>query len=663
MKTQGVNSICTTAKIVVAMLFMPFFILGQSNDTLQKYEEVVVKVNHAKVNQHSTLSETQIDRLAPHDVGTLLQYINGITIKNYGGIGGMKTLSHRGLGGEHTQLIVDGFPVNDPQTGQINFAAIQPNNIEEVSANHQNKDELLPVSGLIKGSDVQLKTFDQQFSLSPLSVRSSLTLGSFGQKEAYLALKKGGKNNFISFSGGVGSYDGDYPYTLTTIEGEEVITRKNNALSSYHISLGSGFKWGKKKTRHLLKFSAKTNFIDQQLSGAVVLYNDLSKETMKTQNSSVGTNYTLLSKSWKLIAFGNYANRFLHYHDPNYLNIDGFIDNQYKVNSLLGGFHLQYKWKKIFFQMGSDLGYDVLESNKNLGNPTRVNHTSMGKIKYKSIYFSVEASLFSQIILDDNRSAEHRNNYYKIHPQLALFTSDRLFKDWQLFAWYKPSSRAPSFNDLYFSQIGNKSLVPEESSQINVGFNYVKNIRRFALTIQGNAFKNIVKNKIIALPTKNLFIWSIQNVGKVDIYGGDFNFIGNVKFNSDWTLHLQTGVSYQKAIDISNTDAPTYRHQIAYTPELTGNAILSASYKRLGLHLSSLYIGKRYSLNENIPSNLLDSYFTMDVSGSYAYSLNNRHTFKLHAGIKNVTNASYSFVRYFIMPGINYFIKLSYDFN
>lgn len=659
---KGANSVVFTVGFTALLLFAPFLSFGQ-NDTIQKYEEVTIKGNHTKVDQHTTLNETQIDNLAAHDLGTLLQYINGITIKNYGGIGGMKTLSQRGLGGEHTQLIVDGFPINDPQTGQINFATIQPNNIEEVSANHQNRDALLPVSGLIKGSDIQLKTFDQQFTPKHLALRSSITLGSFGQKEAYLAIKKGGNKNFISLTGGLGNYEGNYSYFLNSVEGEERKTRKNNALFNYHASIGTGFKWGKNETRHVFKFSANTNAIDQQLPGAVVLYNELSKETLKTQNSNAGVNYKLFSKNWNLVAFGNYSNRFLHYYDPNYLNIDGFIDNRYTVNSLMGGFHLQYKWKDFYFQVGNDISYDDLESNNNLGHPTRLSNTSMGKVKYNSDYFSVEASLFTQLFLDDNRNMDHKNNYHKVHPQLAVFTSDRLFKDWQIFAWYKPSSRAPSFNDLYFSQVGNKELIPEESSQIDLGFRYMKTINKFDLQVQGNVFKNLVKNKIIALPTKNLFIWSIQNVGKVDIYGGDLHVIGNMKFNRDWALNFQAGASYQKAIDISDKNAPTYRHQIAYTPELTGNATVSGNYKKLGLHLAALYIGERYSLNENIPSNHLKPYLTIDISGSYSYSIKDKNTLKLHAGIKNVTNSSYSFIRYFIMPGINYFIKLSYDFN
>src|SRR5690554_7428866 len=83
------------------LLFVPLFIWSQQDTTL--FEEVTIKGNHLKVDQHTTLSKKDIQQLAPHDLGTLLQYVNGVTIKNYGGIGGMKTLSHRGLGGEHTR--------------------------------------------------------------------------------------------------------------------------------------------------------------------------------------------------------------------------------------------------------------------------------------------------------------------------------------------------------------------------------------------------------------------------------------------------------------------------------------------------------------------------------------------------------------------------------
>ena len=643
------------------MLFIPFFIFSQKDTTT--FEEVTIKGNHFKANQHSTLSQEDIQQLAPHDLGTLLQYVNGVTIKNYGGIGGMKTLSHRGLGGEHTQLVIDGVPINDPQNGQNNLGNIQPNNLEEVKVSHQNENSLVPVSSLIKGSSIHLRTFDQQFSPNLLSVRSSITLGSFGQQEAFVALKNGGQKTFLSLTGGLRSYKGNYPYRLSYGNETKEVLRRNNALNDYYLSIGGGFKWHNHKAHHVLKVSAKTSAVDQELPGAVIFYNDMAQETLKTQNTNTGINYSLISKNFSLKAFGQYAHRFLHYHDPTFLNQEGFIDNRYTTNSIIGGVHTRYRLNNFIFHVGNDLGYDMLLSSRDLGNPTRYTNTAMLKTKYQMKYFSAEVSVFAQSFLDRNNIQSHRNDYHKFHPQLAVFTSDQLFENLQLFAWYKPSSRAPSFNELYYSQVGNKTLTPEESSQVDVGFKYFKKINKFEFSVNGNIFKNEVRNKILALPTQNLFVWSIQNIGKVDVFGSDIHIATQYKINNDWSINLQTGMSYQKVVDISNSNSPTYKHQIAYTPALTGNATISANYKNIGLHATGLYIGERYSLNENILSNRLDPYMTFDVSANYAIKLKTKHTLKLHAGIKNIGNASYNFIRYYVMPGRNYFIKLSYEFN
>jgi len=661
MISLGINSRFLHVIITCSLLFMPYFLISQKDTTL--FNEVTVRGNHLKIDRHTTLNEAQIERLAPNDLGSLLQYINGITIKSYGGIGGMKTLSHRGLGGEHTQLIVDGLPVSDPQNGQTNLANIQLNNVEEVGLSHQNTDHLVPVSGLVKGSSVQLKTFDQQFSPHKFSLRSSVTMGSFGQKEGFVGLKKGGDKTFISFSGGYRTYEGDYPYQLNFGNESQQLYRRNNALEDYQVAVGAGIKWRKGTTGQQIKFFAKRNAIDQQLPGAVIFYNNMAQETLKTENNSAGLNYRLYSSKFAFKAFAQYSNRFLHYHDPTYLNTDGFLDNQYTTNSLIGGFHLRYKWEDFTFHAGNDFGYDALETTRNLGEPNRTTNTSMLKAKYYAKYFNIEASVFSQSFIDRNTSKTHRKDYHKLHPQFSFYTSDALFNDLQLFIWYKPSSRAPSFNELYYSQVGNKSLVPEESSQVNIGTRYIKTIKKVDFQIQGNIFKNLVNDKIIALPTQNLFVWSIQNIGKVDVFGGDIHLSASTQLNRNWKINFQTGASLQKAIDISDESSPTFRNKIAYTPSLTGNAMLSIFFKKAGINFTGLYIGERYSLNENTSSNRLDPYLVFDLSANYTFKLKRNQQLKLHAGVKNLGNSSYNFIKYFVMPGRNYFIKLSYEIN
>lgn len=645
----------------ILLFFIPHFLFAQEEDTTH-FQEVTIKGNHQKIEQHTTLTKNEIQHISSNDLGGILQYITGLTIKSYGGIGGMKTLSHRGLGGEHSQLIIDGLPINNPQNGQTNLSNIQLNNVEEVGLNQQNTEQLIPVSGLIKGSSVQLKTFDQQFSNSKIAIRSNLTIGSFGQKEAYLGFKKSNKKTFISATGGYRTYDGEYPYQLPFGD-ESIKYRRNNALENYHFSVGGGLRWKKNVTIQKLKFSAKRNVIQQELPGAVIIYNDLASETLETEVTSLGLNYTLLNRNLMVKAFATYNNHYIHYNDPTYLNSDGFLDNKYTTNSIISGFHTRYKWNNFDFNLGHDINFDVLESSRNIGQPERMTNTSMLKLKYNTTFFNVAASAFYQSFIDANDIQTHRNSYYKLHPQLSVFTSDSLFKNLQLSIWYKPSSRAPTFNELYYSQIGNKDLSPEESSQINFGARYIKQIKKTLFQIQGNVFKNKVDNKIIALPTQNLFVWSIQNIGTVDILGGDLHITSRTAIRKNWKLNFQAGASFQNAIDVSDEHSPTYRDQIAYTPKITGNAMASVHYKKAGLYFTSLYIGERYSLNENSNGNRLDPYLIFDLSASYNFKLNKNQNIKLQAGVKNVGDISYNFIKYYVMPGRNYFLKLSYEFN
>lgn len=642
--------------------FVPFFIFSQK-DTTYAYQPVTIKGQHFELNKYNTLSTKEIRHINSEDLGELLQYINGITIKNYGGIGGLKTISHRGLGGEHTQVIINGTPISNAQTGQLNFAEIPANNLEEVKLLNNSSKHLLPVNALVKGSAIQITTFNQSFSSHPFSLRSTLNLGSFGLQEGFLALKNGGKHHFVGISGNYRSYKGNYPYLLPYGNPSTSYLRRNNAMTDYSMQLDVGFKWKSKKSHHQLKGFGSLYNIQQELPGAVVLYNNMAATTLQTQRIRTGLTYQLNSNQFNLNTFLSYTRHFLHYHDPNYLNKQGYLDNLYTNNTLSGGFHGQYHWQSFSFHLGSTLRYDAMESNRSLGSPQRISGTSMAKIRFNQKYFYVDGSIFYQLFVDQNQSEKHQNRYHRWHPQVAIYTSDKLFTDFQFFAWFKPSSRAPSFNELYYSQVGNKSLVPEEATQLNLGTQFVKEWQHFTLHWKVDIFRNHVSNKILALPTKNLFVWSIQNIGEVAILGGDAQILTQFNWRKNWQLKIQVGGSYQRSVDMSNPEEPTYKNQIAYTPSLTGNALLGLQYKKIGLHLSGLFIGERYSLNENIPANYLAPYFIFNVSGNYTLNLGKRNTINIYAGIKNVANSSYNFIRYFIMPGRNYYLKLSYAFR
>ncbi|MEN9440822.1 MAG: hypothetical protein RLZ33_898, partial [Bacteroidota bacterium] len=76
------------------------------------------------------LRRSAILELQGEDVGQLMQKFAGVSIRSYGGLGGLKTISVRSLGSNHSSIVVDGFTLVNNQTGQINLGQLQTESLE-----------------------------------------------------------------------------------------------------------------------------------------------------------------------------------------------------------------------------------------------------------------------------------------------------------------------------------------------------------------------------------------------------------------------------------------------------------------------------------------------------------------------------------------------------
>lgn len=662
---------CRLGKVQKCAVFSIYLFTMTSNhffcQEVKEFEDFEVLGSYKKLLPNTSINKEEIDELSPHDLGHLLQHVSGVTMRSYGGLGGMKTVSLRGLGGEHTKLLVNDLPNSNVQNGQTDFGLIQIDNIEEVSVHIGESENLAPVSAQVFGSIISIQTFENTFSNKKVSVNASATLGSFGQKETYLAAKKGGESNFISASGKYRQVDGDYPYRIEMGSVELKETRRNNSFEEYFINLGTGFKWRRDSInggQNIFKLFANANGSNKLLPGAVILYNDYADEKLETQNFNVGGNYSFYQEYFKLKAFAVYQNKYLRYFDPSYFNLDGFIDNQYNTSILKGGINASYKIKSFSLILGIDAENSSLISNReNLGIPERFSSTSMIKVNYTHPAIEIFGAIFNQYYADKNKESEHRNEYNKINAQVGVCSGEKISKYFSFFTWFKQSMRPPSFNELYYNQIGNTSLSPEDALQLNIGATFNKTISNTNIGIRSNIYNNYIDNKILALPTKNLFVWSISNIGKVHVLGGDFEFSLIHKINKKLSAEVSGNFTYQEVTDRTDKESPTYNHQLAYTPQITSTGKFAINYKTLSFYSSIFYVGDRYSLNQNTPSNLVDAFKLIDCSVGYKLKIKGKHILKTQIGIKNIFDTSYSYIRYFVMPGRNYFIKLAYEFN
>lgn len=102
-------------------------------------------------------------------------------------------------------------------------------------------------------------------------------------------------------------------------------------------------------------------------------------------------------------------------------------------------------------------------------------------------------------------------------------------------------------------------------------------------------------DKIIAYPTKNLAVWSMRNLGEVEIKGIDATGSLSLQPWERIRINLSSNYTYQQALDITNSDPTTeagrtYKHQIAYTPRVSGSgqAGIETPWINFRIHSSSL---------------------------------------------------------------------------
>ena len=221
----------------------------------------------------------------------------------------------------------------------------------------------------------------------------------------------------------------------------------------------------------------------------------------------------------------------------------------------------------------------------------------------------------------------------------------------------------PSFNDLYYSAVGNSQLKPENSKQMDLGLtyriSYGKRLPKLMMTVDG--YHNLVTDKIMAIPTKNIFIWSMVNLGKVDIKGLDLAISATQSLGKDFSFSAGFNHSYQWALDVTDATNGEYKNQIAYSPRIYGSGRLSLETPWANVAYAMLYSGHRYVTGQNLAENDLAGYTDHSVSVERALELFGL-TLNVRAEVLNLLDENYEIVRNFPMPGRSYRFGIKVEF-
>lgn len=640
------------------------FMYADANDTIRtgRIDEVVVTAERSrKTNIFETipvqsLSGNDIRQLGLQNIADAVKRMAGTNVKDYGGIGGMKTVSVRNLGAQHTAVSYDGITVSNTQAGQIDIGRFSLDNVGMLSmAIGQGSDIMQTARHYASAALLAIETERPVLDQGDSRLRLALKGGSWGQLNPSVRWWcQAGENTMTTLDADYMRADGRYPFVLRNGKEKSNEKRNNSDIEQWHGEANVLHKFGDGGS-----LDTKAYFYHSQrgVPGSVVLYNDNSKERLWDENFFLQTAYKRhIARQWKLAIRAKYTHSWNKYEDTNVKYANGKKtevnrQDEYYTSATLG-------WKPtswLEMALAEDVAVNKLRTTVN-GSPNPLRTTSLTALVSKAKYgrMTIEGNIVMTYATESLTESEKYaikkpEDRKKLSPSLSF--SYRLLPDEALYvrAMTKSTFRLPTFNDLYYLQIGNTSLRPENAHEYGAGMTWnsrpIGPLRYVALTI--DAYYNDVTDKIVAFPST--YIWKMVNFGKAEIKGIDATMGTEVDIAKGYSIVANGSLTWQEAKDKTEGNA-TYGSQLPYTPKVSGGLSVMLLTPWVNVGYSATGQGKRYSMAQNTREYQLDGYMEHSLSLSRDFLLGD-NMLRLQLTMNNITDKQYEIIKYYPMPG------------
>ena len=609
-------------------------------------------------------SKDALKNLNALQVSDAVKHFAGVTVKDYGGIGGLKTISIRSLGAQHTAVGYDGITLTDCQTGQIDLGRFSLDNVDQLSlSNGRSANIFQPARFFASAGILNIQTLTPRFEDGKhTNISASFKTGSWGLVNPSLLLEQRISRKWtVSANSEWMSSDGHYPYTLYYGNEEGDLSsrekRKNTDVQTFRAEAGLYGNFSDKEQWRLKAYYFQSS---RGLPNATTFYYTHSSQRLWDKNTFIQSQYKKeFNRQWVFQTSAKWNWSYQRYLDPDYKGSTGEIENSYyQQEYYLSGAVLYRLLNNLSFSLSSDGSINTMNANLNdFAHPTRYSWLTAFAGKYVNNWLTLSASALATVIYEQTDKGGSAGNHRKLSPYVSASFKPFDKEEFRIRIFYKDIFRLPSFNDLYYGETGNNKLKPENARQYNIGLTYSKDVCPFLpyLSATVDAYYNKITDKIIAYPTKNLAVWSMRNLGSVEIKGIDVT--GNVSLQpcEKLRINLSGNYTYQRALDVTNSDPAseegrTYKHQIAYTPRVSGSGQVGIETSWVNLSYSFLFSGKRYAVGQNIAANRLDSYSDHSISASRDFRIK-KVTTSLSVEMLNIMNKNYEIVKSFPMPG------------
>lgn len=618
----------------------------QVADTLQLGEVEVQATRIYLEDRYQPISISRIDSaktkfLLGGNISEVLRTFAPLQIRT-NGPGGLATISQRGYSPSQTQVLWNGFQLNHAMLGSTDLTLIPSFAIQNISVASASGNTSFGEKG---GGTVAL---DVKKPKNEIGI--SQNTGSFGRSvtETFAGVSFGKWQ--VGFTAGYENSDNNFTYTIREFSNEEggfaevEKKRKNNELKAKTGILSLDWKDGKKHFSSVVWEHDMTNHIPGGITSLTPrAYQEDSFLRWMSRYSATVAGHRLTSKI--------YLNR----QALDYFNPTNDINSLSTSTSVIGDVELRSSLHPDLQLISAlQLGHSGIKASDYSGSPNRSQFTAQANPIWHiwdpvHFYGGIRIDYYTDF--KEAYSANAGVNVELVNEQ--LFLKGQVSRNFI----------APTFNDLYWPDLGDPDLNPETNIKGEIGLLHQTVADYLQNSFEISVYDGMVNDGIRWLPgadgqsrpenLEKLRLWGFEAKEELQFRAGDFHLSMQAML-----LHALAEIRKPRF----EGDAAVGK-QLRYTPKWQVKANTIMNWKNLASMFSYNFTDERFSTTDHrSPFDPLSSYTEATWSTYYNFLLSD---FKITPAftIHNLFDSKYSVVRDYPMPGRSFQFKLTIQYK
>ena len=636
---------------VVVLLFGLMSLTLQAQDTIM-LQSVDVTAEKIGVEVLKPLVAKKLDTLVLQSKSTsslaeLLIQHSPVFIKTYGP-GGVSTASFRGTTASHTLVLWNGFQLNAPTLGQVDFSTIPVFLADDVSLNWGSGTS--NNSGGLGGT-VNIDNTNRFGDGLLLDLKQ--TYGSFNTWGSFLTVGNYGKKFSFRVKAYRNSSDNDFEYeNLATIPHQKM-KQRNAEFVDYGVMPEMSLMLG----NNVISVSSWNQWNDRNLPPIMPnVFNVNSEEWTKDNFSrnfvSFKTYWNTGSLQLKSAAFVENQRYFLLTRNPVTDDTVTFINSENHSLVLHQIANLEQQlYKSWTLKAKLQWDHEQVRSNNYEGEKQR---------DLVSAYTALDGEPFDCAKLSLTARYDWTDGKpMGLFPTATFSYQLPFYKAMSFTLGYSHNYRNPSLNDLYWYPGGNPDLLPENGRTVDLAAKYGLQKGPFTMELRTGIYFSNVKNWIQWMPTSYRF-WVPENVAKVYARGIE-NHVEAEFVKENWKITLSGNYVFTVTTDESEKAFAqgTNGKQLIYIPRHHANFFLNTQWKTWNMSYTLEITGRRstsYSEQQFFAYDL-PPYALLHVAIGKQIK-----KFRIELRCNNLTDTEYQNVIWRAMPGRSFEVMVGYRY-